>query len=104
VKLQLAVDKDFGEVHTTLRHFFHDIHKVHTEEICPCPLGDAYVRFYSVLDRERFLGSVFHFGQYSMTVVKHDESDNAHSFDLDREAWVMLVGFSKDLKKFCQHC
>jgi hypothetical protein len=53
---------------------------------------------YSVLDRECFLGLVFHFGQYSMTVVKHDESDNARSFDLNREAWVMLVGFPKDLK------
>ena len=30
-----------------------------------------------------------------MTVVKHDESDNALTFDLDREAWIMLVGFQK---------
>ena len=32
-----------------------------------------------------------------MTVVKHDESDNALTFDLDREAWIMLVGFPEDL-------
>jgi len=33
-----------------------------------------------------------------MKVVKHDEVENARSFDLDREAWVMLVGFPEDLK------
>jgi len=33
-----------------------------------------------------------------MTVLKHDEAENARSFDLDREAWVMLIGFSEDLK------
>ena len=33
-----------------------------------------------------------------MTVVKHDESDNARTFDLDREAWIMLVGFLEDLR------
>ena len=33
-----------------------------------------------------------------MNVVKHDESDNARTFDLDREAWIMLVGFLEDLR------
>jgi hypothetical protein len=33
-----------------------------------------------------------------MTVVKHDAGDNAHSFDLDCEAWVLLVAFPEDLK------
>jgi len=33
-----------------------------------------------------------------MTVIKHDEGDNVRSYDLDREAWVMLVGFPEDLK------
>jgi len=32
-----------------------------------------------------------------MIVVKHDECDNACTFDLDREAWIMLVGFPEDL-------
>lgn len=33
-----------------------------------------------------------------MSVIKQDQAENAHSFDLDREAWVMLVGFPEDLK------
>jgi len=32
-----------------------------------------------------------------MIVIKHDEAENARAFDLDREAWVMLVGFLEDL-------
>lgn len=33
-----------------------------------------------------------------MSVVKHDAGANAHSFDLDCEAWVLLVAFPEDLK------
>ena len=33
-----------------------------------------------------------------MSLIKHDEADNACSFDLDREAWVLLVGFIENLK------
>lgn len=51
-----------------------------------------------MLERERFLGPVFRFGNYAMSVIKHDESKNARTFDLDREAWVLLVGFLEDLK------
>ena len=58
-------------------------------------MGDAYVRFNSALERERFLGPDFSFGCYTMSVHKHDEGDNARSFDLDRDAWVMLVGFQR---------
>jgi hypothetical protein len=51
-----------------------------------------------VLERERFLGPVFYFGNYAMSMIKHDESKNARTFDLDQEAWVLLVGFLEDLK------
>jgi len=97
--MQPAVNKeDFASLDAALRSFFLDIHQVRIADIQPCPLGDAYVRFNSALERERFLGPVFRFGSYSMKVIKHDEGDNARSYDLDREAWVMLVGFPKDLK------
>lgn len=33
-----------------------------------------------------------------MSVIKHDESNNARLFDLDREAWLLLIGFLEDLK------
>lgn len=99
VKLQPFVHKDnFDSLTMALRSFIEDIHQVHVAEVQLCPLGDAYVRFNTALEREKFLGPVFIFGAYYMRVIKHDEVDNAHSFDLDREAWAMLVGFPEDLK------
>lgn len=31
-------------------------------------------------------------------MIKHDAGENARAFDLDREAWVMLMAFPEDLK------
>lgn len=90
--------KDFASLATALRSFFMDVHGVHVTEIQPCPLGSAFVQFSSTLERERFLGLVFCFGNYSMKLVKHDEADNARNFELDHEAWVMLLAFPKDLR------
>jgi hypothetical protein len=33
-----------------------------------------------------------------MIILKHDEAENARSFDLDREAWVLMLGFPKDVR------
>lgn len=99
IKLNPPVHKDdFRPLATELRHYFTEVHRAYVAEIQPCPIGDAFIRFGSALERERFLGPVFTFGSYEMTVLKHDEGENARSFDLDREAWVMLVTFREDLK------
>lgn len=98
-KLMPTVNKmDFAHVKSALQAFL-QIHEVYSADIQPCTLGDAYVRFNSTLERERFLGPVFQFAQnYQLFFVKHDEAENARSFDLDREAWVMLLGFPEDLR------
>jgi len=99
VKLNPPVDKaDFKHLAEALRTFFLEVHQVRTTEILPCAIGDAYVRFLSPLDRERFLGPIFQFGNYAMSLVKHDAAENARSFQLDREAWVLLVANPEDLK------
>jgi len=99
IKLDPLVHKDdFNLLSKELKVFFRDVHEVRVAEIHQCPLGDAYVRFGSPLEREKFLGPVFRFGNYRMTVVKHDEGDNARSFELHRETWVMLLGFPEDLR------
>lgn len=99
VRLQPPVNKDdFDNLATALRAFFTDVHQVRVADIQPCPLGDAYVRFNTALEREQFLGIEFRFGRYNMRIIKHDEGENVRSHNLDREAWVMLVGFPEDLK------
>lgn len=67
-------------------------------DIQPCALGDAYVCFNTALEREKFLSPVFPFGNYRVSIIKHDEAENTRSFDLDREAWVMLIGFPEDIR------
>lgn len=97
-KLTPPVNKeDFKQLAKELKVFFEDVHQVSVADIQPCPFGEAYVCFGSALDRERFLGPSFTFGNYQLHFVKHDEAENARSFDLDREAWVLIVGFPKDL-------
>lgn len=99
VKLQPPVHKDdLTLLAKELRKFFREIHQTPAVEIQQCALGDAYIRFTCTLDREKFLGPIFQFGTYRMSVIKHDEAENARSFDLDREAWVMLVGMPEDLR------
>lgn len=105
VKLDPPVHKvDFKDLAEGLRTLFHEVHQARTTEIHPCALRDAYVRFQSALDRDRFLGPVFCFWNYAVSVVKHDEAYNSHSLDLDREAWVLLVAFREDLKKLYYGC
>ena len=55
---------DFMDLDTALRLFFLNIHQVRVAEVQPCPMGDAYVRLNSALEREMFLGPVFSFGPY----------------------------------------
>lgn len=99
VKLQPWVHKeDFADLESALRTFFEEMHQIRVADIQPCPLGDAFVHFNSPLEREKFLGPEFSFGSYSMKVIKHDDGDNARSYDLDRDAWVMILAFPEDLK------
>ena len=42
-------------------------------------------------------GSFIHLWLLPTTFLKHDEAQNARSFELDREAWVLLLGFLEDL-------
>lgn len=87
---------DFTLLAKELRKFFREIHQTPVVDIQQCALGDAYVRFTCTLDGEK--GPVFQFGTYKMTIIKHDKAENPGSFDLDREAWVMLVGLPEDLR------
>lgn len=97
-KLTPPVHKDdFKLLDKEPRVFFEEVHQVSVVDIQPYPLGDAFVRFASPLERKRFLGPSFSFGTYQMHFVKHDV-ENARSFELDREAWVLMVGFPEDLR------
>lgn len=63
MRLEPPVHKDdFKLLAAELWRFFSEVHCAHIVEIQPCVNGDAYVRFSSPLERERFLGPIFTFG------------------------------------------
>ncbi|KAF8714080.1 hypothetical protein HU200_028079 [Digitaria exilis] len=72
---------------------------VRLNEVQPSPIGDAFVRFGSPVERERFLDRVIQFGHgYTLRFIKHDEGDHVRLHDLDREVWVMLMLFPNDAR------
>jgi hypothetical protein len=63
VRLELPISKeDFGSLASALQVFFQTTHQLRVTEILPCPLGEAFVRFGSALERE-VSGSYFHLWQ-----------------------------------------
>lgn len=94
------VNKDeFGPMAQSLKEYFARIHGVHLVEVLPCPIGDADVRFHSLVERERFLNAFYQFSpQYTLSFVKHDEGRNAKIQTMNREAWVMLMTYPEDAK------
>jgi hypothetical protein len=62
-------------------------------------MGDAYIRFSSTVERERFLDGIYQLTpEYQMHFVKLDEAVNARAHDASREAWVMLLRYPLDTK------
>jgi hypothetical protein len=94
-----VVKEDFKPMARALRLHLLTEFIVCTLDIQPCPIGDAFVGFNSPLQRRRFLdGPPLNFGGYSVRFEKHDERDNARALDMDREVWLLLVGYPLDAR------
>lgn len=88
---------DFPQLAQALHSFLQDEHQVCHLEIQRCPLGEAYVRFGSPLERTRFIrNSPMPFGQYHIGFIKHDEGANVKAINMDREVWLMLLAYPND--------
>ncbi|KAF8676475.1 hypothetical protein HU200_047032 [Digitaria exilis] len=82
-----------------LKDFFSHAYGVYLAEVLPCPIGDAYVRFHSPVERERFLDETIQFySHYQLRFAKYDEGCNAKIQHMDREAWFVLMCFPEDAK------
>lgn len=70
---------------------------IRSPEIQSCLIGEAFVRFSTPLEHERFLrGPPHHFGQYHLSFIRHDEGMNSGALDKDRVVWLMLMCFPSD--------
>ncbi|CAN6179774.1 unnamed protein product [Urochloa humidicola] len=90
--------EDFWPFARALRRFLLD-NNVREPEIQQCPMGDAFVRFDSALQRESFLmNGPRQFEDYLLSFIRHDEGPNMKDLELDRTAWLMLLCFPPDVK------
>ncbi|CAN6311412.1 unnamed protein product [Urochloa humidicola] len=95
-----AVSKqDFDPMAAALKDFFIHSMGVHLAQVQPSPIGDACVRFHSLVEREHFLDRIIQFSpEYQLSFIKHDAGSNVRARDLDREAWLMVMLFPEDAR------
>lgn len=85
---------DFEPMAMALKDFFARTYGVHLTKVQSCPIGDAYIRFHSPVEREWFLDKIVQFRpNYQIHFAKNDEGRNARFQYMDREAWIMLMPF-----------
>jgi hypothetical protein len=88
--------EDFASMARSLHRFLLD-EGIRAPEVQPCPIGDAFVRFSSHLEMDRFiLGQPRQFGQYQLFLSRHDEGANFRSLEMDRVVWLILVCYPTD--------
>lgn len=64
---------------------------VHLIEVQPSLIGYEFFRFGSLVERERCLDRIIHFGHgFTLRFIKHDEGAHVREHDLDHEVWLML--------------
>ncbi|KAF8692472.1 hypothetical protein HU200_039569 [Digitaria exilis] len=97
--LPAVAKEDFRELAEALKHFFTQDQGVHLLEVQPSPIGDAYVRFGSLVEREQFLDYVIQFGHgYTLRFINHDKGLHVREHPLDREVWLMMMLFPNDAR------
>ncbi|CAN6230933.1 unnamed protein product [Urochloa humidicola] len=90
--------EDFKPFARQLHRYLLD-HQVCHPEIQMCPMGEAYVRFDSPMQRESFIMSdPREFVGYQLHFIRHDEGPNFKDLDIDCVAWLMLLCFPPDAK------
>lgn len=88
----------FPVIYDVVREFLVEHKRVEIKEIQPCHLGQAYVCFEYVHDRDRLVHlSPHHHSGLKFSLVKHNQGGNWTSINFNRECWLMLLGFPLDL-------
>ncbi|TVT99539.1 hypothetical protein EJB05_55088, partial [Eragrostis curvula] len=87
----------FANIHDVLDDFFRLHLRVRIRDIQPCPFGQAYVKFDTILDRDRIADAGYiAFDDVHIRVIRHNEAANRSRVTFEREVWLMLIGFPLD--------
>nr|CAB3480194.1 unnamed protein product [Digitaria exilis] len=80
--LPAVAKEDLQELAEAIKSYFRQELGVRLNEVQPSPIGDAFMRFGSPIERERFLDRVIQFGHgYTLRFIKHDEGNHIHLHD-----------------------
>jgi hypothetical protein len=80
-----------------VRHFLKHDQGVHFTSSHLSSLGLDLVSLQSVVQRDQLVRNLpFHWGQYVIRVVKHDEGINARACTYLRVCWIMFLAFPLD--------
>ncbi|KAJ1261734.1 hypothetical protein BS78_09G053800 [Paspalum vaginatum] len=90
----------FGTVREILQEYLVDVRGLRIKDIQPSPLGQAYVQFYHVYDRDHLvLNGPQQYGDITLRFECHDEDRNHRALNFNRECWVMLLNFPLDYRR-----
>ena len=66
----------------------------------PTHLGQAFVRFKNVFDRDRLIQhGAYVFGNVTITFVEHNKGRNWRAINFNRECWMLLLGYLPDYRE-----
>jgi len=66
----------------------------------PTHLGQAFVRFKNVFDRDRLIQhGAYVFGNVTITFVEHNKGRNWRAINFNRECWMLLLGYPPDYRE-----
>lgn len=90
----------FPAINEIIREFLEEVRRVEVIYVQPCSLGQAYVKFGRVLDRDNFVTQSPHqYGDISLTFVKQNEGRNWRRVLFNTECCLMLLGFALDYQE-----
>ncbi|TVU20466.1 hypothetical protein EJB05_36674, partial [Eragrostis curvula] len=92
---------DFRHMARALRGYLVSEFQLCDTMIYPCPMGAAYVRFCTPLQRQAMINNgPRNFGAYTLTFVPHDAGINRRAVDVVRDVWLQLLCFPLDARSF----
>lgn len=89
----------FPNVREVLEEFLDVVKHVGVRSVQQCPIGEAYVQFQHVHDRDKLVSDSPHvYGDISITFVKHNDGRNWRRVYFNRLCWILILGVPLDFQ------
>lgn len=90
----------FQAIRDVVSDFLTNGQHVEFTDMQPTHLGQAFIRFKNVCDRDRLIEmSPFQFGDVSVSFVEHNKGRNWRAINFNRECWMLLLGYPPDFRE-----